>query len=218
VIDRLAANGIDLTRQPVEVAPIAHYHMGGIRVDTAMRTRVPQLFAAGEAVGGANGANRLSGNAITEALTFGQRAGEQAAALARRTGMPRPAEFQSREKFLNRTNAAAELVSLQGVMNMHVGPLRTRAGLEKALEHITALAPLCVELGAPQGALDAQWIDRHDLRNMRLVAECVTRAALAREESRGAHQREDFGETREAWGKHQRIRLARDQVQLENHA
>src|ERR1044071_5543105 len=67
VIDRLAANGIDLTRQAIEVAPMAHYHMGGIRTDTDMRTSVPHLFAAGEAVGGANGANRLSGNAITEA-------------------------------------------------------------------------------------------------------------------------------------------------------
>ena len=63
VIDRLAANGIDLTDAPVEVAPIAHYHMGGIGADTRLATRVPGLFAAGEAVGGANGANRLSGNA-----------------------------------------------------------------------------------------------------------------------------------------------------------
>src|SRR5215213_9504738 len=81
VIDRLAANGIDLTHQPIEVAPIAHYHMGGIRVDVDMRTSVPHLFAAGEAVGGANGANRLSGNAITEALVFGRRAGLSAAAV-----------------------------------------------------------------------------------------------------------------------------------------
>src|SRR3954469_9700114 len=79
VIDRLAANGIDLARQPVEVAPIAHYHMGGIRVDTDMQSTLPQLFAAGEAVGGANGANRLSGNAITEAFVFGRRAGLRAA-------------------------------------------------------------------------------------------------------------------------------------------
>src|SRR6185295_14899631 len=88
VIDRLAKNGIDLTRQAVEVAPIAHYHMGGIRTDVDMRTGVPHLFAAGEAVGGANGANRLSGNAITEALVFGRRAGQSAAALAARTAMP----------------------------------------------------------------------------------------------------------------------------------
>ncbi|RAI38388.1 FAD-binding protein, partial [Rhodoplanes roseus] len=80
VIDTLAANGIDLTQRPIEVAPIAHYHMGGVRVDTTFETRVPGLFACGEAVGGANGANRLSGNGITEALVFGARAGRSAAA------------------------------------------------------------------------------------------------------------------------------------------
>ena len=76
VVDRLAANGIDLAHAAVEVAPIAHYHMGGIRVDADARRRaMPGLFACGEAVGGANGANRLSGNAITEAFVFGARAG-----------------------------------------------------------------------------------------------------------------------------------------------
>jgi succinate dehydrogenase/fumarate reductase flavoprotein subunit len=213
VIDRLAANGIDLTRQPVEVAPIAHYHMGGIRVDTSMRTAVPHLFAAGEAVGGANGANRLSGNAITEALTFGQRAGEQAAALAARSGMALP-DPQARRNVPDKTNAAAQIASLQALMSTHAGPLRNRAGLEKALEHIGALEPLCAELGAPRAGLDPEWIDRHDLRNMRLVAECVTRAALAREESRGAHQREDFGETREAWRKHQTLRLSGERLHV----
>src|SRR6185295_1267702 len=83
VIDRLATNGIDLTKTPVEVSPIAHYHMGGIRVDVNMETRVAGLFAAGEAVGGANGANRLSGNAITEAFVFGARAGTSAALKVR---------------------------------------------------------------------------------------------------------------------------------------
>ncbi len=80
VIERLAKNGIDLARAPVEVSPIAHYHMGGISVDERMASTVPGLFAAGEAVGGANGANRLSGNAISEALVFGERAGRFAAA------------------------------------------------------------------------------------------------------------------------------------------
>ena len=82
VIDRLATNGIDLTKGDIEVSPIAHYHMGGVRVDTHMETSVPGLFAAGEAVGGANGANRLSGNAIPEAFVFGERAGRFAAELA----------------------------------------------------------------------------------------------------------------------------------------
>src|SRR5882757_3889698 len=83
VIDRLAANHIDLTKMPVEVAPIAHYHMGGLVADARMETEVPGLLVAGEAVGGANGANRLSGNAITEALVFGRSAGRSAAARAR---------------------------------------------------------------------------------------------------------------------------------------
>ncbi|HEX6440566.1 MAG TPA: FAD-binding protein, partial [Stellaceae bacterium] len=83
VIDRLAGNGIDLTRMPVEVAPIAHYHMGGVAADVRMQTELPGLLVAGEAVGGANGANRLSGNAITEALVFGRQAGRTAAARAK---------------------------------------------------------------------------------------------------------------------------------------
>src|SRR5712675_205230 len=83
VIDRLAANHIDLTKMAVEVAPIAHYHMGGVVAGARMETEVPGLLVAGEAVGGANGANRLSGNAITEALVFGRRAGASAAERAR---------------------------------------------------------------------------------------------------------------------------------------
>jgi succinate dehydrogenase / fumarate reductase flavoprotein subunit len=79
VIDKLAANGIDLTQQPVEVAPIAHHHMGGIRVDETLQSGMPGLYACGEAIGGVNGANRLSGNAITEAFVFGARAGQSAA-------------------------------------------------------------------------------------------------------------------------------------------
>jgi succinate dehydrogenase/fumarate reductase flavoprotein subunit len=218
VIDRLAANGIDLTRAPIEVAPIAHYHMGGIRTDTDMQTTLPHLFAAGEAVGGANGANRLSGNAITEAFTFGRRAGLRAAALAAKTRMPLIHE-KSRDGpplvSRLRINGAAEIAQLQRAMNEDVGPLRTRAGLERALSHITDLSETCAELPEPRRGLDPEWIDLCDLRNMRLVAECVTRAALARTESRGAHQREDFPQTENHWQRHQKLRLAAGGVQLE---
>ena len=204
VIDRLAANGIDLTRQPIEVAPIAHYHMGGVRADTDMQTSVPHLFAAGEAVGGANGANRLSGNAITEALTFGRRAGERAASLAAKSTLPEPQPAPGFSPARANINPAAEIVRLQKLMNQQVGPLRTQSGLERALQEIRQMGG---ELRAPRAALDPEWMDLHDLRNMRLVAECVTRAALTREESRGAHQREDFPETSTAWERHQTIRL-----------
>src|SRR3954464_13282043 len=207
VIDRLAVNGIDLTRQSIEVAPIAHYHMGGIGVDTDLRPSVPPLFAAGEAVGGANGANRLSGNAITEAVTFGRRAGARAAALAAKTAMPSLKPQTCGSSNGAKSNYAAEIVRLQILMSEHVGPLRTQSGLERALAEIRALEPVCAELRAPHAGLDAEWMDLHDLRNMRLVAECVTRAALERTESRGAHQREDFPETSDAWPRHQAIRL-----------
>src|SRR5712664_807876 len=121
VIDRLAANGIDLTCQPIEVAPIAHYHMGGIRVDADMRTRVPHLFAAGEAVGGANGANRLSGNAITEAFVFGRRAGLRAAALASSTPTPTLSAHTALMASKPDINPAAEIVRLQTLMSADVG-------------------------------------------------------------------------------------------------
>src|SRR6202035_1325794 len=88
VIDRLAENHIDLTSMPVEVAPIAHYHMGGVKTDARMGADVPGLYAAGEVVGAAKGANRLSGNATPEALVFGRRAGRSAAERASRMARP----------------------------------------------------------------------------------------------------------------------------------
>ncbi len=214
VIDRLAANAIDLTRDLIEVAPIAHYHMGGIRVDSDMRTGVPHLFAAGEAVGGANGANRLSGNAISEAFTFGRRAGMRAAALAAKAKMFPLSEIPSSSRRYPDVNAAAEIEQLQKTMTEHVGPLRTGAGLEHALHRIMELNEATATLPAPRSGLDPQWIDLHDLRNMRLVAECVTRAAHGRSESRGAHQREDFPETSDTWQCHQAIRWSSGQVQI----
>ena len=145
VIDRLAANGIDLTDAPVEVAPIAHYHMGGIGVDARLATRVPGLYAAGEAVGGANGANRLSGNAITEAFVFGHRAGRNAALEAAR--MPdawrpsaaRPALDTLAERKEARGEGPSALAlshELRQLMWEQVGPLRDGAGLDGAVERI----------------------------------------------------------------------------------
>jgi succinate dehydrogenase / fumarate reductase flavoprotein subunit/fumarate reductase (CoM/CoB) subunit A len=188
--------------------------MGGIRVDADMRTGVPHLFAAGEAVGGANGANRLSGNAITEAFVFGRRAGARAAALAAKASTPPPALPLERSGAKQSLNPAAEIVRLQAVMNEHVGPLRTRQGLERAFERIGKLRAF--ELPAPAAGLDPEWLDLHDLRNMTLVAECVTRAALARTESRGAHQREDFPDTSDGWQRHQTVRLQGGGVHLDS--
>ncbi len=216
VIERLAKQGIDLTRDAIEVAPIAHYHMGGIRVDTQMATGVPGLYAAGEAVGGANGANRLSGNAITEAFAFGRAAGRSAAAaLAEPAAAPWDGTLSSTEAALAngvaRTlpfNPAEMLVQLQALMADDVGPFRTAAGLTRALERLGAMRAMLGEF-PPRAvdAFDAARLDWLDLRNMLLVAETVTRAALLRTESRGAHQREDHPGLEAHWVVNQVVTL-----------
>jgi succinate dehydrogenase/fumarate reductase flavoprotein subunit len=210
VIDRLAANGIDLTQTPVEVAPIAHYHMGGIVVDDAMRTGVPGLFAAGEAVGGANGANRLSGNAVTEALVFGRQAGGNAAAHAAQIKvMPDGGDARGALDLL-RTEArrdalnTAELVQrLQSTMQDDVGPLRTAPKLTRALRAIDAMTQELGDAPPGGGGFDMRRLDWLDLRNMLLVARAVTQSALARTETRGAQQREDFQQTAPQWAVNQ---------------
>ncbi len=217
VIDRLAENHIDLTRMPVEVAPIAHYHMGGVKADASMATDVPGLYVAGEVVGGANGANRLSGNAITEALVFGRRAGRSAAERAKRMTQPKlkPQDaaatldlIRADAKTKPSGNTAAMVAHLQATMADHVGPFRTGTKLGTALDEIAGLA---AELGEhPSGhaaAFDLQRLEWFDLRNMLSVAHAVTATALARTESRGAHQREDFPKMLPQWQVHQRVQL-----------
>jgi len=215
VIDRLARNDIDLTRMPVEVAPIAHYHMGGVKADARMATELPGLFAAGEAVGGANGANRLSGNAITEALVFGRRAGASAAGYARRAGAPafRPQaaraalELVGRRTDRNDLNTAAMVQRLQATMADDVGPFRTAAKLERALDSIGEMIGALGEAPIGDRAFDLRFLEWFDLRNMLTVAHTVAMAALARGESRGAHQREDFPGMLPEWRVNQVARL-----------
>ena len=214
VIDRLAKNGIDLMKQAVEVAPIAHYHMGGVKADLSMATRVPGLFVAGEAVGGANGANRLSGNAITEALVFGRKAGRSAAARARAVGGKRSDErvFANAAARLGEgraardSNPAALLEELQALMQKEVGPFRTGAGLQRALTRIASMHAAQPSIKPPAGKpYDTELADWLDLSTMLVVARCVASSALARTESRGAHQREDHPGLDPAWQKNQVI-------------
>ncbi len=218
VIDRLAKNNIDLTRMRVEVAPIAHYHMGGVVANDRMETEVPGLFVAGEAVGGAHGANRLSGNAITEALVFGCRAGRSAAEFSKAARKPRASEQTAREILdliaqeaparSDAPNTAAMVQELQATMADDVGPLRSEAKLKRALTRIADLTSMLGE--TPFGdhrAFDLRRLEWFDLRNMLLVASSVTQSALARTESRGAHQREDFPEMLPHWRANHFVRL-----------
>ena len=219
VIDRLARNGIDLTKMPVEVAPIAHYHMGGIAVDAAMATALPGLYAAGEAVGGANGANRLSGNAVTEALVFGREAGRSAAAYAQRGQAPERAgnaqgalDLIAGDGGACDLNTAAMLQELQATMQDEVGPLRSEDKLKRALARFDDMTK---ELGPRppaglEGGFDMRRLEWLDLRNMLLVARAVAQAALARKETRGAQAREDYPQTSPEWAVNQFVALRGD--------
>jgi len=207
VIDRLLSNGIDLTQMPVEVGPMAHYHMGGIRVDENMCTRVEGLYAAGEAVGGANGANRLSGNAITEALVFGDRAGGAAGRYSRATerkawhrgaGAPALERIQSActASRPDGVSPAALQQELQAAMWEHVGPFRNQAGLAQAKTRLAEIqgAPILIH---PDTQFNLDWQERLELQAMLVTAVAVVSAAQSRHESRGAHQRLDFPDTRQ---------------------
>jgi succinate dehydrogenase / fumarate reductase flavoprotein subunit/fumarate reductase (CoM/CoB) subunit A len=208
VIDILEHQGIDLTREMVEVAPTAHFMLSGIEVDTAMRTGVDGLLACGEAINGMHGANRLSGNAITEALVTGRIAGETAAAA--RGGAAKPSLQRALDDEWTRLRAwwhpravtrddvpiDALKVRLQHVMWDGAGPLRTREQLEGALAGVRELAAESAEVAlAPIDRFAMTLQEKVELRTMLAVSEGIVLGALAREETRGAHVRLDFPET-----------------------
>ena len=193
VIERLAQT--HRSRIAVEVAPIAHYHMGGIAVDQRMATRVPGLFAAGEAAGGANGANRLSGNAIPEALVFGECAGRCAAAHAgaRAPGWRRRSAAEAVERIRSlaegrrgEASPVRMLDELRELMWTKVGPFRTAAGLTMP----SAGSPRAVAaerrvLAGADSIQPLRWLSCARAYRRRRVARRPRRT-----ESRGAHQRD----------------------------
>jgi succinate dehydrogenase / fumarate reductase flavoprotein subunit len=204
---------VDITRQPMEVGPTTHYIMGGVRVDpdTAAAT-VPGLFAAGEAAAGLHGANRLGGNSLSDLLVFGRRAGEGAAAYAKR--LPSPpgvddAEVQEEIRALlapfERTSGETPYevhLALQASMDRLVGIFRVQEDLEKAVSDLTALQARARNVRVEGTRLyNPGWHLARDLRNMLIVSEAIARSAVLRKESRGAHSRLDHPQMDPALGK-----------------
>jgi succinate dehydrogenase / fumarate reductase flavoprotein subunit/fumarate reductase (CoM/CoB) subunit A len=174
---------------------------------------VPGLFAAGEAVGGANGANRLSGNAIPEALVFGEQAGRGAAHYAAgrrlpdwtsRAGAGAIDQIRSLSGGRKGDIAAAELLEdMREVMWRDVGPFRTAAGLARAIARFEEMRQAMPRVSVPAGQrFNAAVADWFELRGSLVAAGAVAHAAAARTESRGAHQREDFPDADEAFSQH----------------
>jgi succinate dehydrogenase / fumarate reductase flavoprotein subunit len=204
---------VDITKGPMEVGPTTHYVMGGIRVDAETgATTVPGLFAAGEVAAGLHGANRLGGNSLSDLLVFGQRTGAGAAARAR---------TQAEQPYLDPVQVAAaarELAAplerevgedpyalqrdLQDVMQRLVGIYRVDADLQDAILELGRLRGRVPGLAARGGrTFNPGWNLVFEVRNLLIVSEAITRSALLRTESRGAHSRLDFPETDETgWG------------------
>ncbi|MCI0656845.1 MAG: FAD-binding protein, partial [Acidobacteria bacterium] len=195
---------IDITKEPMEVGPTTHYMMGGIRVDpeTQMST-VPGLFAAGECAAGLHGANRLGGNSLSDLLVFGKRAGAFAARYARERSPVIPApdliEAAIRRALEPFEHPAATgegpyaiQQDLQGMMQDLVGIVRQESEMRRALEGIAGLKERAARVRVDGNRqFNPGWHTALDLRHLLIVSEAITRSALERKESRGAHFRED---------------------------
>jgi succinate dehydrogenase / fumarate reductase flavoprotein subunit len=218
--------GIDITRQPVEVAPTAHYSMGGILAEPHTHsTRVPGLYAAGEVVAGIHGANRLGGNSLTDCIVFGRRVGEAASAYARQGATPldtdQIADRMARAHDAARTGEAETLrltEELRKVMWTRVGLIRDADGLVEVgakIERLREQRRVLPTTSKPDGQALAAALD---LDSMLLTAEATARSALLRTESRGAHQRRDFPRTDAAWQRTIVVRLGSDGLDTETEA
>jgi succinate dehydrogenase / fumarate reductase flavoprotein subunit len=206
--------GIDITDEPMEVAPTCHYMMGGVRVDSeTQETSVPGLFASGEVAGGLHGANRLGGNSLSDLLVFGNRAGihagESAVEMSELPDLEDPAVEQARAylefPFENDSDSGEQPFDLQSelqaVMEEHVGITRDHEGLTDGIEKLEAIKARTKDLLATgDRAYNAGWQTCFDLINMVAVGLAIARAARDRTESRGAHSRSDYTEPDEELG------------------
>jgi succinate dehydrogenase / fumarate reductase flavoprotein subunit len=204
---------VDITKQPMEVGPTTHYMMGGVRVDpdTGAAT-VPGLFAAGEASAGMHGANRLGGNSLSDLVVFGRRAGAGAARYAiDALGTPKvsddevQAEIQDLLAPFERGSGESPYdvhTALKDCMGKHVGIFRVQEDLELAVRQLGALNERAAKVRVTGSRIfNPGWHLARDLRNLLVVSEAITRSALLRLESRGAHSRLDFTGMDPALGK-----------------
>ena len=206
---------VDITAEPMEIGPTCHYVMGGVEVepDTEM-SGVEGLYAVGECSGGMHGSNRLGGNSLSDLLVFGKRSGDAAAAYVAGLAGARPAlsdaDLETAQELAlspfeqagtGTENPYTVQSELQQTMNDLVGIIRTRAELEKSLEEIEKFKERAKNLAVSgDRRYNPGWHLAIDLRNMLLVSECIAKAALEREESRGGHTRDDHPGFAEKWG------------------
>jgi succinate dehydrogenase/fumarate reductase flavoprotein subunit len=190
--------GLEFGKAPVIVTPVVHHYMGGISVNGQLESGVRGLFAAGEACGGTHGANRLSGNALSECVVFGALSGAAAAEYARGREMPRPAGEETIEAMLpplefqeegpDIADLRREMKEINWEKN---GIIRTEENLLAGLDAIRKIRDI---LQSGKIRKPDHLIRYHELLNMLDTSEAAIQSALFRKESRGAHFREDYPE------------------------
>jgi len=208
--------GLDPAKDLLPIVPAAHYHMGGIHVDDDGHTSLEGLWACGEVANtGVHGANRLASNSLLEAVVYARRvaAGIQRAA-ALRDEQPLPIQEVPRAPLPGPGSELEEIIAAtRSTVSKHVGIVRSGDGLQRALQRFRELDRRLqnLALGAVHDPADEfihvlRW---SEARNLLLVARLVTLAALDREESRGAHYREDFPNPLPEWRRHQSLTVDR---------
>jgi succinate dehydrogenase / fumarate reductase flavoprotein subunit len=207
---------VDITKGPMEVGPTCHYVMGGVRVDpeTAEST-VSGLYAAGEVAAGLHGANRLGGNSLSDLLVFGRRAGMAAAQAAKKVGQGTidlaqidEAEREMLAPFQNGNGESPYAIhrDLQEAMQKLVGIFRVEGDLEQALQELEKFNERARRMHVDGSRMfNPGWHLSYDLKSMLTISEAVTRSALARRESRGAHSRIDYPSLDATWGKQNNV-------------
>ena len=205
---------VDITEQPMEVGPTAHYVMGGVKVDPySQETTVGGLFAAGEAATGLHGANRLGGNSLSDLIVFGKIAGEHAAKYSREQDGFSEIDQSDIDQVIEETleplgredgeNPAKVVNDLREMMQNKVGIIRNGVLLEESLKDLDELEIRAKNTSAPGGSVyNPGWHQALELNAMIDVSRMCALAALKREESRGGHTREDFPvPDKDFWGK-----------------
>jgi fumarate reductase flavoprotein subunit len=207
MVERCADCGFDLAGGQVEVVPTAHYMMGGVMFEADCSTTLPGLFVAGEDAGGVHGANRLGGNGVANSTVFGGIAGETLAQWVPRYGQHSEPDRAQIERALERCRAplmrkadGSELEAIRDtlyeLMWTDVGILRDAQGLLRARGALVEIEARLAQVGVDASDLrfNLSWHDWMNLQNLTLVSRAITEAAVLRENSRGAHFREDFPE------------------------
>lgn len=195
--------GVDISKEPMEVGPTAHYVMGGVRVNAeSQETTVPGLFACGEVASGLHGANRLGGNSLSDLIVFGKRAGEYAAKRAKDLAQPAIDEEQVGRAIDDMLapllreggeNPGQIYDEMRDMMQAKVGIIRTKNELDEALSDIKSFKERALACSSGTSRkYNSGWHQALDLINMADVSHAATLAAITREESRGGHTRDDF--------------------------